>query len=275
VKALAEVELVPILKEFSGGTAGLGDGSGNVIVCGEGGGGCEGGAKDTDVVVELGRGTGAVEEERELVLGAEVDGGDALEELAVLLDLLGAPAGDGGGVEADRDSSDLEAGADDGGAGWESVCVGLDVCGWVGVGGRGVLIELALGCAVAQPARPAELGEAVRGGGEGGGGPADIGVVVDSVEVAVAEFGAERLEDADGVDDVVDGGEDGVALDAPALARDVDELAGGEAEVLRYVVGVLGDEVLVEVGVVLLEGLGDDAALELVEGVGAVLGVDG
>eukprot|EP00962_Isochrysis_galbana_P005979 scaffold1615_cov103-Isochrysis_galbana.AAC.5 len=75
--------------------------------------------------------------------------------------------------------------------------------------------------------------------------------------------------------DVVDGGEDGVALDAPALAGDVDELAGGEAEVLRYVVGVVGDEVLVEVGVVLLEGLGDDAALELVEGVGAVLGVHG
>jgi hypothetical protein len=66
-----------------------------VIICGKGGRGGEGGAEDADVVVELGGGPGAIEEEGELVLRVEIDVYDAVDEGAVLLGLLVAPGLDG------------------------------------------------------------------------------------------------------------------------------------------------------------------------------------
>eukprot|EP00962_Isochrysis_galbana_P033732 scaffold11350_cov115-Isochrysis_galbana.AAC.1 len=98
---------------------------------------------------------------------------------------------------------------------------------------------------------------------------------MNGVDTAGGKCGGEGLKDADGVDDVEDGGESGIALNTPTAAGDIDEFTTGEPKILRDIVGVVGKEVLKEVGVVLFEGVDDGAAVELVESVGAVLGVDG
>jgi hypothetical protein len=152
----------------------------------------------------------------------------------------------------------------------------VNIGGRVGEGGLGVLVELALNSTVAEAAGSAKLCKVVGCEREGGGRSADVGVVMDGIDAAGGEGSGEGLEDTDGVDDFEDGGEDGVALDATSAARDVDEVPTSKPEVLRDVVGVVGYEVLEEVGVMFLEGVDDDgAAVELVEGDGAVLGVNG
>jgi len=98
---------------------------------------------------------------------------------------------------------------------------------------------------------------------------------MNGVDIAGGKCGGEGLKDADGVDDVEDGGESGIALNTPTAAGDIDEFTTGEPKILRDIVGVVGKKVLKEVGVVLFEGVDDGAAVELVESVGAVLGVDG
>jgi len=67
---------VAILEELGWGMAGNGYGSGDVIIGGEGCGGGEGGAEDTDVVVEGGRGAGTVVEEGKFVLRADIKGSE-------------------------------------------------------------------------------------------------------------------------------------------------------------------------------------------------------
>ena len=59
------------------------------------------------------------------------------------------------------------------------------------------------------------------------------------------------------------------------MAGDVLERAVGEAEVLRDVLLVVGDVLLEQYLVFLLEDLDDDCSQELVEGIDAVLRIDG
>jgi len=94
-------------------------------------------------------------------------------------------------------------------------------------------------------------------------------------DLLVLELVGKRLEDLARVDNVEDGGEEGVALDAATLAGDVLERAVGEAEVLRDLLLVVSDVLLEQDLVFLLENLDDDCSQELVEGIGAVFRIDG
>jgi len=150
VKTLAGTEHVAILEELGWGMAGNGYGSGDVIIGGEGCGGGEGGAEDTDVVVEGGRGAGTVVEEGKFVLRADIKGSEPLDKFAILRSLLVTPVGDGTFVKADRDATNLETICDNVGSWREAGGVGVDVGGRVGGGRLGVLVKLALGGTVAQ-----------------------------------------------------------------------------------------------------------------------------
>jgi hypothetical protein len=128
-----------------------------------------------------------------------------------------------------------------------------------------VLVELALKSTVAGAAGSAKLCKVVGGERKGGGRSANVGIVMDGIHAAAGEGGCQGLENTNGVDNVEDGRENGVALDASSAARDVDEVPASEPEVLRDVVGAVGDEVLEEVGVMFFEGVDDGAAVELVD----------
>jgi len=96
-------------------------------------------------------------------------------------------------------------------------------------------------------------------------------------DLLVLELVGKRLEDLARVDNVEDDGEEGVAPDAATLAGDVLERAVGEAEVevLRDLLLVVRDVLLEQDLVFLLENLDDDCSQKLVEGVNAVLRIDG
>jgi hypothetical protein len=93
-----------------------------------------------------------------------------------------------------------------------------------------------------QAAPSCKLCEAVGGKGEVGGRSADVGVVMDGVDVAGRDV-APRVRGR-GVCRQRRRccGEDRTILDTATQARDVDGFSAGEPKVLRDVVGIVGDE---------------------------------